>query len=135
MFLVLSLYMCLQVTFLLNNDLNGSLTNVKTDLASKAKKYYSCSDGMFTIDRVYNEGLINSARTSDLEETMWLILAQRISISDSCVLVGNFYSSAWHLTEIQKNSTMTVETNQYGTIAVRYVDSGDGVLLTAIRLR
>ena len=109
---------------------------MKTDLASKAKKYFSCSDGIFTTDRAYNEGLVNSAQPSDLEKTMWLILTQRLSVSDSCVLVGNFYSSAWHLAEIQKNSTtMTVETNQYGSIAVMYGGSRDGVLLTAIRLQ
>lgn len=116
------------------NDINGSLTNVKTDLASKAKKYYSYSDGMFTTDRAYNEGLVNSAQPSALERTMWLILAQRMSVSDSCVLLGNFYSGAWHLTEIQKSSTMTVETNNSGTISVAHGGNRDDVLLTAIRL-
>lgn len=116
------------------SDLNGSLTNVKTDLASKAKKYYSYSDGIFTTDRAYNEGLVNSAQPSALERTMWLILAQRMSVSDSCVLLGNFYSGAWHLTEIQKSSTMKVGDNQYGTISVAYGGSRDDVLLTAIRL-
>ena len=115
-------------------EINGSLTNVKTDLASKAKKYYSYSDGMFTTDRAYNEGLVNSAQPSALERTMWLILAQRMSVSDSCVLLGNFYSGAWHLTEIQKSSTMTVETNNSGTISVAYGGNRDDVLLTAIRL-
>lgn len=117
------------------NDTNAAINEVTSNLALKAKKYYSHSDGMFTVDRAYNAGLVDTGQPPALESTMWLILAQRISVSDSCVLLGNFYGSAWHLTEIQKSPSMSVQTNNQGTISVMYGGSGTGVLLTAIRLQ
>lgn len=51
---------------------------------------------------------------------VWLIAVNRISVIDSGIWIVTMYDSKMYVYEISKSASMTIETNELGTVYVKY---------------
>ena len=98
-----------------------SALNAKTELKLDSSRIVSTHDGSFP-------ALVEN-------DQVWLVVANRISITDSGVWVVAMYNRAVYTYEISSASSLTIHTNEQGTVYIRY-GSGDNnaVYGGAIRL-
>ena len=98
-----------------------SSLNAKTELKLDSSRIVSTHDGNFP-------ALVKN-------DQVWLIIANRISVVDSGAWIVNMYNSAMYVYEISKSPSMTIATNEQGTVYIKY-GSGDNnaVYGGAIRL-
>lgn len=98
-----------------------SSLNAKTELKLDSSRIVSTHDGSFP-------ALVEN-------DQVWLVVANRISITDSGVWVVAMYNRAVYTYEISSASSLTIHTNEQGTVYIRY-GSGDinAVYGGAIRL-
>lgn len=98
-----------------------SSLNAKTELKLDSSRIVSTHDGSFP-------ALVEN-------DQVWLVVANRISITDSGVWVVAMYNRAVYTYEISSASSLTIHTNEQGTVYIRY-GSGDNnaVYGGAIRL-
>ncbi len=98
-----------------------SAVNAKTELKLDSSRIVSTHDGNFP-------ALVEN-------DQVWLVVANRISITDSGVWVVAMYNRAVYTYEISSASSLTIHTNEQGTVYIRY-GSGDNnaVYGGAIRL-
>lgn len=86
------------------------------------------ASNLVTVDNGTFAGLVKS-------NEVWLIIVQRISTSDTCVLVASNYQGTINVKEIVKDSGFTYLTNNQGTINIKYSDSNQGVYGGAYKLK
>lgn len=65
----------------------------------------------------------------------YLIVGQRLSISNGIVLIVNNYNGTLYFAEVFKSSNMSYMSNNSGTVQLQYNGTGTGVLGAAFRLR
>lgn len=64
----------------------------------------------------------------------WLLIGQRLTTSDSIVLVATRYDSVMYISQLHCSTRMTYNFNNYGTVALLWNNSGTNVFSGAIRL-
>lgn len=65
---------------------------------------------------------------------MWLIFAQRITVTASVGLLIHNYNSTLNAKEIWKDSSISTDFNNQGTVSIKHNGSNDNIYACAIRL-
>lgn len=111
-----------------------SLTSTSTNDALSAKQGKVLKDllGEFKATWTSNGGFPGLLSSNG---DCYLIVAQRLSVTDAILLIANRYNDAIYYATVYKSSNMSVGTNNQGTVQISYNGSGTGVLGAAFRLR
>lgn len=65
---------------------------------------------------------------------MWLIFAQRVSVTASVGILVHNYNGTLYMKEIWKDSSIGIDTNNQGTVSIKHNGSNDNIYACAIRL-
>lgn len=120
----------LQKTPAVINSLTSTSANDALS-AAKGKELYDKLTEHFQVVPADNgtfAGLVNKRQ-------VWLIIGMRVSVTNSIVLLVNRYEGDLiYVKEIVKDSNMSYQTNNVGTVTLLYSNSSQGIWGAAIRL-
>lgn len=114
----------------ITDSLNASLTqNYYTKTATDGLLYDKLNASNFvTVNNGTFAGLVK-------QNEVWLIIVQRISTTQTCVLVVSNYNGTINVKEIVKDSGFAYLANDQGTVNIKYSDSNQGVYGGAYKLK
>ncbi|WP_147615872.1 hypothetical protein [Treponema pectinovorum] len=100
---------------------SGGVANAIKEIVTKfsLKKNISKTNGIF-------DSLCSK------EDVVWLVVAQRISISDGCVVMVHKHGNVMSVLPIIKSNSFSYETNNRGTITFKYNGKNEGIYGFAI---
>ena len=102
------------------NEIAYNSTNVAAALDKLNSNFVSSTQGSLA-------GLVQNGQ-------MWLIAAQRITQTDSAMIIAHSWNNEVYTKPIYKDPTMDYSVNNQGTITVTYGGDSGNVLISAIRL-
>ena len=113
-------------------DTNIELDSVGDELTSLSSQFTSLVSKLNVLDIKTSNGGAFSQLLSNTGE-VWLIIGQRLATSEAIVLVAHYYGTVY-VTPIFQSQNMSYETNNLGTINLKYYNSGTNVYSCAMRL-